>query len=233
MYSSVLPRRTNVTSGWPPNVSRRRRCPPVCPTSQSCTSRIDRAIEPSVSNDRSSPFDGTAYTRCTCGPARSSSRSTPARGRLGEPGQPGAVGAPLRARQISGHVDDQMCSSAREDADRSIASDLVITELGTVSPARKLRFDAFGMVLPGGNTVAKPSDLASVTVTFRTTAPAFIGTPARPPTFKVTTENAAWAPVRWNWPSTVSPAGRLSSTRAGAASGRTRWCRRSSRRCRR
>jgi hypothetical protein len=96
---------------------------------------------------------------------------------------------------------------------------LVITEFGTVSPARKLRFDAFGMAMPGGNTVAKPSDLAPVTVTFKTTAPALIGTPARPPTFRVTTENAAWAPIRWNWPSMVSPAGRLSSTRAGTESG--------------
>ena len=60
---------------------------------------------------------------------------------------------------------------------------LVITMFGPVWPAAKFRFDAVGRSSPDGHTVRNDAFDASVTVTFKTTAPTLrSGTPPRPAT---------------------------------------------------
>ena len=49
-----------------------------------------------------------------------------------------------------------------------------ITELETVAPAAKLRFDVGGCVEPQGNTVTNPAADGAVTVTVRATADTLI-----------------------------------------------------------
>ena len=94
---------------------------------------------------------------------------------------------------------------------------LAITAFGIVCPATKLRFDVVGRAAPQGYTLAKPVARASVTVTFRATAPASPGTPARPPTCNSIVPSAATNPWPRPWPSTVEEPGsvRVSRMRAG------------------
>ena len=61
------------------------------------------------------------------------------------------------------------------------------TAFGIVCPATTFRLEASGRGNPQGNTVTKPGPLASVAVTFSTTALASAGIPALPPTWRAST----------------------------------------------
>jgi hypothetical protein len=84
------------------------------------------------------------------------------------------------------------------------------TRFGTVCPAEKFTFDAFGRLAPSGYTVKIPAAVGLVTVTFTTTAVTpDAGTPDAPATCKATDEFAATGPV------TPPVPVRVSSTRTG------------------
>ena len=61
------------------------------------------------------------------------------------------------------------------------APNFTVTRFGITCPAPKFRFDAFGFGVPVGNTVKNDPSVASVTVTFITTAVAAAGTFDPPP----------------------------------------------------
>src|SRR5512143_274023 len=63
-----------------------------------------------------------------------------------------------------------------------------------------------------------PGPVASVTVTFNTTAVASDGTPTRPATGSARVDVNGRKPAPANAPSAVTPPGRVSSTRCGVAS---------------
>ena len=84
---------------------------------------------------------------------------------------------------------------------------LATTRLGVVCPARKLRFEVVGRVVPVGNTVRYDAAVGLVAVTLTTTASTPVaGTPPRPTTVRSNTLPGLKSPVPWNWPSTVGNA---------------------------
>src|SRR5258706_63997 len=87
---------------------------------------------------------------------------------------------------------------------RPWASRRTLTRFGTVCPATKFRFDAFGNDASHGYTVANPAPPGWVTVTFATTAVAPDGTPPRPVTCSVKVCPPASFPVGAPFPTRVS-----------------------------
>ena len=86
---------------------------------------------------------------------------------------------------------------------------------GVVILGCKLRFEAVGLVLPAGQTVTKLAAVGLTAVTVNATAPASVGTPARPLTVTLVIDPVATGPVPWDWPSMVVAPGLVSSKRAG------------------
>src|SRR5579871_5280779 len=87
-----------------------------------------------------------------------------------------------------------------------------VTALGITSPGVQFKLDAVGLAAPVGHKVRYDDPVVSATVTFRTTASAFAGTPAVPPTV---TSRLVPAPHGVEYGPTLDEA-RLSSTRTGA-----------------